>query len=61
MQSDVAIRQTIPEHICDAVLSWTLCAYYVDPLIVSVVVLVAVAVAIFVFIRKRKHARKNLG
>jgi hypothetical protein len=61
MDSDVLIRQTIPEHLCDAVLSWTLCAYYVDPLIVSVVVLVAAAVAIFVYLHKKKHDSKNLG
>jgi len=62
MHFDVAILQTIPEHICEAFLSFELCAYYVDPVIVSVIVLVAAAVGIFVYIRnKKKHAKKNLG
>lgn len=59
MQIDSAILQSVPEHICEAFLSWTLCAYYVDPVIVSVIVLAGAAVGIFVFIRKKKHFKKN--
>lgn len=46
---------------CDALLSWTLCAYYVDPVVVSVVVLVGAAVGIFILVRKKKRAKDNLG
>lgn len=59
MQLDSAILQTVPEHICDAFLSWTLCAYYADPVIVSVIVLAGIGVGIFLFMRKKKHAKKN--
>lgn len=61
MHFDATILQTAPEHICDAFLSWTLCAFYVDPVIVSIIVLAAGGVAIFAYIRKKTHARKNLG
>jgi hypothetical protein len=61
MHFDMAILQTIPEHICEVFLSWTLCAYYVDPVLVSVIVLMAAGVGIFVFIRKKKLARKNFS
>jgi hypothetical protein len=62
MQFDVAILQTIPEHICDAFLSWTLCTYYADPVIVSAIVLVGAAmVGILVFIRRKRHAKKGFG
>jgi len=61
MHFDVTILQTAPEHICDVFLSWTLCAYYVDPVIVSIIVLVAAGVGIFAYIRKKTHARNNLG
>lgn len=53
------ILQTIPEHICEVFLSWTLCTYVVDPVIVSIIVLVAAGVGIFAFIRNKKHAKKN--
>lgn len=61
MQFDGAILQTIPEHICDAFLSWTLCTYYADPVIVSGIVLVVAAVGFVVFIRRKRHAKKDLG
>ena len=59
MHFDVTILQTAPELICEAVLDWALCTYYVDPVIVSVIVLVAVAGGIFVFIRKKKRAKRD--
>jgi hypothetical protein len=61
MQPDSVILQTVPEHICDAFLSWTLCTYYADPIVVSVIVLAGAAVGIFLLVRKRKNAKKNFG
>lgn len=61
MQLDSAILQTAPEHICDAFLSWTLCTYYADPVIVSLIVLAGIGVGIFLFMRKKKYAKKNFG
>jgi len=61
MQFDATILQTAPELICETVLDWALCTYYVDPVIVSVIVLAAAGVGIFAYIRKKTHARKNLG
>ena len=61
MQPDSTILQTsIPEHICDAFLSWTLCAYYVDPVIVSIIVIVAAAAGIFVYLHRTKKDTKDV-
>jgi hypothetical protein len=38
---------------------WTVCAYYVDPMIVRVIVFVAAAVGVFIFIRKKKRAKED--
>ena len=59
MGIDSVFLQTVPEHICDAFHSCTLCAYYADPVIVSVIVLAGIGVGIFLFMRKKKHPKKN--
>jgi hypothetical protein len=49
------IQQSVPDTICEAFLSWTLCTYFVDPITVSVIAVGATAVAIFLYVRKNKR------
>jgi hypothetical protein len=55
MQLEAMVRQSsAPDVLCEAVLSWTLCTYLVDPFLVSVIVVVAIAIAAFLYIRRKK-------